>query len=422
MLAENDRLTIPELEQRIQESKSNLNKTSLFNFITIDTTNVERQELDILITLEERWYWWPEIALRHGERNFNTWWQKKDWFNIVYGLGLTKYNFRGNAEQLTLTFTMGYEQNLTLIYSNIYLDKQRRHSISFDLTYTRRNELVFRTFDNTAETYHSDNDYIYNLEIYRATHLFRNRYFNEHRITAGYNHVKIADSVALFNPDYLGGQRVNKQYFSLDYRFRRDKRDSKNYPLKGYEFMIKTGGAFSIFEQNKMLNNWYFRSSFDWFKVLFGQTYFAWGNTASVSVPRQKSYIFNKALGYETDFLRGYEYYVIDGQHFWLSKIVLKYAVVPRRIIHLNFFPLSKMPKFNKVHYGIYFNVFSDMGYVHDATSAYQKNDNTLVNSFLYSYGVGLDLATYYDKVVRFEYSINKFGEKGFFIHFFAPI
>jgi hypothetical protein len=31
--------------------------------------------------------------------------------------------------------------------------------------------------------------------------------------------------------------------------------------------------------------------------------------------------------------------------------------------------------------------------------------------------GVGLDLTLTYDTTLRFEYSINKLGEKGFFFH-----
>jgi hypothetical protein len=41
-----------------------------------------------------------------------------------------------------------------------------------------------------------------------------------------------------------------------------------------------------------------------------------------------------------------------------------------------------------------------------------------LANSWQYGYGVGLDLITYYDFVMRMEYSINKMKQSGFFIHF----
>jgi hypothetical protein len=47
---------------------------------------------------------------------------------------------------------------------------------------------------------------------------------------------------------------------------------------------------------------------------------------------------------------------------------------------------------------------------------------NNMSNSFLYGTGVGLDFVTYYDKVFRFEYSVNAKGEGGIFIHFIYPV
>jgi len=37
-------------------------------------------------------------------------------------------------------------------------------------------------------------------------------------------------------------------------------------------------------------------------------------------------------------------------------------------------------------------------------------------------FGAGIDFVTYYDKVLRVEYSINRMGEKGLFIHFMTSI
>ena len=47
---------------------------------------------------------------------------------------------------------------------------------------------------------------------------------------------------------------------------------------------------------------------------------------------------------------------------------------------------------------------FADMGYVNDKRYA---TANPLANNWLHSYGAGLDFVTYYDKVLRLEYSFN---------------
>jgi hypothetical protein len=60
-----------------------------------------------------------------------------------------------------------------------------------------------------------------------------------------------------------------------------------------------------------------------------------------------------------------------------------------------------------------------DFGYVHNS---YAHPTNTLANTFLYGYGAGLDLLTYYDIVLNVSYAFNRMGEGGFFFGIKAPI
>jgi hypothetical protein len=116
--------------------------------------------------------------------------------------------------------------------------------------------------------------------------------------------------------------------------------------------------------------------------------------------------------------VRGYEYYVIDGKDFILWKNNFKFALIPQRDITLDFI---RSPKFNRVPYALYLNVFADAGYViYDGDQNDKTND--LRNSLLVGYGVGLDLATYYNVVVRVEASMNGKGIPGIYLHFVAPI
>ena len=74
------------------------------------------------------------------------------------------------------------------------------------------------------------------------------------------------------------------------------------------------------------------------------------------------------------------------------------------------------MKQFKKSHYSLYLGVFSDLGYVLN-----EQPENTLNNSLLWGKGIALDYVTYYDKLLRIEYSINGLGEKGVFLHFSSP-
>jgi hypothetical protein len=106
----------------------------------------------------------------------------------------------------------------------------------------------------------------------------------------------------------------------------------------------------------------------------------------------------------------------VNGQNYILFKSTVKFTLVPERVVKIKYIPLEK---FNTIPYAFYFNVFTDMGYVHDR-QFYQNNP--LADDYLAGFGVGIDYVTYYDLVFRAEYSINKMGEHGFFLHFTSPI
>lgn len=140
------------------------------------------------------------------------------------------------------------------------------------------------------------------------------------------------------------------------------------------------------------------------------------GLSGKYSFNSKTPYYFTKGLGYRRDFIRGYEYYVMDGQHFGLLKTGIKFTLMPKKEVYAPFIPLNK---FATIPFAFYLNLFSDLGYVSDT----QFNEtNYLNNTWQYSYGAGIDFVTYYDMIFRLEYSINKLGESGFFLHFTSPI
>ena len=134
---------------------------------------------------------------------------------------------------------------------------------------------------------------------------------------------------------------------------------------------------------------------------------------AKLSWKKEIPYFLNQAFGFE-DYLRGYEYYVIDGSQFAMTKTALKWTLLPKTEMKL---PLIPWEQFSKTHFSIFFSIFADMGYVYN----HEVVNNPLNNEFLMSKGFSIDILSYYDKLIRFEYSLNHAGETGFFIHFSNP-
>lgn len=220
----------------------------------------------------------------------------------------------------------------------------------------------------------------------------------------------------ILNPDYMFGTANQNEFLSFYYQYQMDYRDYRQYPLTGYYFdaqLDKRGlGVFNDPSVNTLSLKANFRKYFN----LKGRFYYTGGFTGKISPFYDQPYYYMEGLGYGRDYVRGYEYYVIDGEHFAILKNNLKFELLPMRVLSLNFIPTDK---FSELYYAFYLNLFTDIGYAVDNRNI---PTNPLANEFLVGYGIGLDFVTYYDFVIRFEYSFNNNGESGFFIHFMPSI
>src|SRR5690606_1122945 len=206
-----------------------------------------------------------------------------------------------------------------------------------------------------------------------------------------------------------------QRYVELQYTFNRDKRDIQAYPLAGYHFRIeatKLGvGIFGDIDQTE------FKASYSEYINLGKLFYLSTSLTGKTSFPKKQPYSNFEGLGYGKDYLRGYELYVIEGQHYIINKLSLKRRLLGSAINLDGFMPLDQ---FKTIPISIYLKAFFDSGVVSNDS---QYSDNTFfTNRYIYGGGLGLDIVSFYDTVIRLEYSINKRKESGFFFHFRTDI
>jgi hypothetical protein len=231
-------------------------------------------------------------------------------------------------------------------------------------------------------------------------------------------HIDFSDSLLSRNPDYNYTSQATSDYLNLYYKLKIDHRDAKYYPLKGWylDAEIYKGGLGFKFE--KPVNILWLRSTSRLFLPLCQRWFFGTSFVGKVSSSSYQPYFFMQGLGYDRDFVRGYEYYVVDGKHYALSRNTIKFALLSERNSNLAFI---RSQKFSRIHYAAYLTLYADAGYSW-LDKTYKPVLNDLPEQILLGAGLGLDFVTYYDKVIRFEYSINKLGESGIFIHLIAGI
>ncbi|OQX74252.1 MAG: hypothetical protein B6D61_11755 [Bacteroidetes bacterium 4484_249] len=415
---ENDTIISDELSNTLQQSRKNLVNTSLFNFVTIDSIPVEGtiDQIDVNIEFVERWYIWPVPIFEFADRNFNEWLKKKDWTRLNYGMFLTWNNFRGRREKLILFTRFGYDQKYELAYVIPYINRKQTWGMGFAGGLSQNHEIAYNSIDNKEVYYKSETEHP-RQEIFAYVEAYhRKGIHNVNWFKLGYNDLQLTDSVLILNPDYSFDNAAINKYLSFFYMYKSDYRDYKQYPLNGHYFdVIVDKKGLGVFNEQKV-NTLSIQANFRRYYNLKGRLYYGGGLTGKVSPVTDQPYYYQRGLGYGRDYVRGYEYYVVDGQHFGILKNNLKFELVP---MHEQTFGFIPWEQFNKLYYAFYVNLFVDLGYAIDTRDI---DTNPLANQILVGYGIGIDFVTYYDFVVRFEYSFNKKGESGFFIHFMPSI
>ncbi|TAJ13411.1 hypothetical protein DMA11_09150 [Marinilabiliaceae bacterium JC017] len=395
------------LEETMARSRQNLLNTSLFNFVSITCNLLPDNEIIFHVRVEERWYWWAFPIVEHADRNFSSFLNNGDWSKVNYGIYMKMDNFRGRREVLKFQLRVGYLTQLKLYYNSPEYKKKTGWGggidfIAFDQVpyVTLDNQPVYLRFsDGMAQ-------YVFNAVLFGH---YRPELYKRHHVTFSYNQYQVNDSVIAMNPDYLLKGETALKYFEIKYMFSHDTRDSKVYPLNGfYGALTLTKTGFGIL--NDDLDGYAAEAQFLKYVPVGERWHFGSDNRGKVSNRSYSPYVVKSGIGYGS-FLNAYEYYVIDGPMYAFSQNKILFTLMEPRVKKLNFIPLSQ---FSKIHYAFYLSGFFDLGYVWNEK---HHPSNFMVNDLLYGFGLGLDFVTFYDKVVSFNYSMNKFGEHGFFAH-----
>lgn len=413
---ENDTLTPYRVSEALLSSRQNVFNTHLFNFVTIDTSLVAGTHLaDVNIAVVERWYLWPIPYIEISDRNFNVWWETRDFNRLTYGIDFTLFNARGRNETLKILTHFGFNQRFGFEYSMPYLNKKQTIGTGFGAGIDLNRELPVFTRHNQPVYMRSDSNYLKKMLYGFARFVVRPDIFSTHSFKLAYSYY-VLDSNIRSIPGYVLLQQDIQQFLTLNYVFKIDHRDVQSYPLKGYFMDVELNHSIPY----ATAHNSYLATNFRAYLQLYNRWYWASGFTGKLSFEKTQPYYLQRGFGYGRDYVRGYEYYVIDGQHFALLKNNLKFALIPQCVEKIGFL---KSEKFNTIPLALYLNAFADMGYAYHYPGESSANaGNTLENSFLLGYGLGVDFTTYYDIVIRIEGSMNLLNRPGIYLHFIAPI
>jgi outer membrane protein assembly factor BamA len=419
-LAIGDSLHVTQFETAEKDIIRNVTNTGLTNFVDVEFVTLDSVTAVCNITILERWFIWPNLIFNLRETNFNSWWESKDFERIDYGFSIDDYNFRGRKEKLSIKFQNGWTRKIGINYQIPGLNKKRTLGGGIEIYYANNRE-VNHQIRFEADSVINKRDFLKTKSIIqeeivgRVKIEYRPKFLNTHRWIGGIETIIIDDTIRDANPNYLSPGSTRSQFLSLSYGFKRETRDNRAYPLTGY---IIDGSldqrGFGLLNKNDVSLT-ELKLTVNQHLALGGRWFFGHGVKTKTTLLGEPPYYFQRGIGYGSNNIRGYELYVIDGQHYGLYKSNLKYQLIKKNTIDLK----TLFKKFDKFHYSLFLNVFGDAGYAVDNLNAAQ---NPLANKIQYGYGLGLDFVSYYDLVIRFEGSINALKEPGFYINFTKPI
>jgi len=412
---------LPEFSRRVNQTRLNLLNTSLFNFVTIDTipdtVSANTVLMNIKISVVERWYIWPVPILQITDRNFNSWMKTHDFTRLNYGLDTKWYNFTGRMDELDAKLQLGKNYELSIAYANPYLDKKKHFGMGLAAGYRRNREAGYMTTGDKLQ-FAFVREGLSSEKFMTVNGTFRRNIFVSHLLSISLRALSFSDSLLRLNADYSYPSANEPVFLNLFYKVKIDHRDIKYYPLTGWYVDLELNKSGLGFGFEKPVNMGWAKTTARYYSKFSSRWYSGVSFTGKVSSGAWQPYFLIQALGYNRDYVRGYEYNVIDGKHFALIRSNIKFALVPEQSSTISFIPT---PKFGFIHYALYLTAFADAGYVWQPQWVGEFN-NKLPRTLLAGTGLGLDLVTYYDKVVRIEYAVNKSGKSGIFIHFIAGI
>ena len=407
---EGDSLIIAQLLDTLEQARYQVYNINLFSEVEVTPVIISAHEVAVNVKVREKWYIYPTPQFQLIDRNFNDWLKtfNADFNRVIYGVKFAHYNFSGRGDQLRIYLLNGYSRNISFSYNAPYSNAKLTEGFRVFGGYTQNREIPYKTsYDNKLYNFKKPG-FVRNSLLVSVSYQLRKGFFKRHVASLSYNYVNLNDSIIdpLYNPHYFNSSKSSLGIVDLSYSFIYSKVDNINYPLKGniYGFSaLKRGfgfkGGINMLSLSGSFNR-YFTHKRQWYSTTQFYT--------KVILPFTQPYINQRSIGYADFYLRGLEYYVIDGVAAAVAKYTLKKKLFA---FHINVpFNIKAVPR---IPFAFYAKTYADLGY------SYIKKefDTRLNNRLLYTGGFGLDILSLYDANIYLEYSFNQLGENGIFLH-----
>ncbi len=405
--------TLPLSKLLLEDNRLRVLGLSLFRTVDLALKEMGHPiDKHLHITVTEGWYLYPIPIFELADRNFNVWWKeyKGNLNRTNIGLRTTYKNFTGRNDPLRFTVQWGFTRKYSITYTLPALNKARTLGLFVDAVTTTNKEIWYNTEKNKIKIFRDDQDIMLRRIGGTLALTYRPRLFTSHQFLASYSYFETADTVAFLNYDFLGRGKHVQRFLTLSYTFIHDTRDFRGYPRRGHHLWVSVGKNGWTKEEFQSLPLSVYAAQYIPISPQLTLELIGRFRT-NLQTPQSLPYNNRRALGFEKDYLRGYEYYVIDGETFGFLKTTLRQKLFKTRVNFGNLMPIKSL---RLLPIAANLTAHFDTGFANDQTN-FAKNP--LNNRALWSVGMGIDIIYFNDTVVMVHASMNDLKEAGLFFH-----
>lgn len=408
-----DTLWLSDTSVIFEHTRNKLFNTNLFVFVKIYAYPLQDSlpNTKLKIEVKERWYLFPELIFDLADRNFNEWWyvRKRDLSRTNLGIRVRKYNMRGRNETLSAVVQGGFTNKYELFYDVPYVNKKQNIGVGIGVSYSTNNRVGFATTQDQTAFFDTQQRNGRTRFYAKMRARYRPQFYTTQFVELQYHHNTVLDTIAALNPDYFLNGQTQQRYFMLLYEWVYDKRNIRYYATKGWFLKSEVVQQGFYFPDPVAVTK--IQTEYRHYFELNSYYSFAYKVQTKFSLQENQPYNLYQGLGYHNNFVRGYDVYVIDGQHTGLLRTTFRRKIID--IVHENKWLDKSFKQFSTVPLALYVKFFADAGYAHNPLQTQWNNQFT--NRLLGGTGVGIDIISYYDLIFRLEYSWNDTGKNGFF-------
>lgn len=412
--APGDSILWDDLSRVMEEIKSDLKRTNLFTRIEIKPL-IDFGEVNSVvfkIEVHENWFIFPGIVAELADRNFNVWWH--DYHHslerINLGVTLEHINLTGVRDNLDVKYQFGYTTRIGLKYHRPAWNNSTPFGFGVGYHYTEFKETPVENVDNKQVFVKNGNTPIFIKREYSGSVYYKYNKLIQLQMHLVHNHNSFLPEQAMKHPEFfLNGKtkqvftqlNLNGQYSTIDHPLR---------PTQGWQYSVSLQQiGIPVFQEDVFT---FLSQTLKTGKAIGKKFHREHALSTKIGLTRHKvPYNLYKGLGYSASNVTAYELYVIDGLDYAYFNNQVRYNI---GTVRWEFFKIFKNEPMLRVKTDIDLSFQANLAYVNDP---FYFAKNNLVNTLLYSSGIGINFTV--NELVEFNafFSINHLKNTGLYFH-----